>query len=112
MCPAGITCLISEPARGLDDPWCIQRGGEVVELLDRVRCGAAAAWPSRHHPPVTVEPVDAVDAEGAVVVGEITRQLTAIGNRAWAVELGPQPRTAMSTWVGSVTVTWRAHARA
>ena len=37
MGPAGITGLVGEPGSGFSDPRCFQRGGEVVDLLDRVR---------------------------------------------------------------------------
>jgi hypothetical protein len=40
VCPAGVAGLVGEPGGGFGDPWCLQRGGEEVDLLDRVRrCG-------------------------------------------------------------------------
>ena len=39
MCPAGITCLVGEPGSGFGDPWCFERGGQEVDLFDRIRDG-------------------------------------------------------------------------
>ena len=35
--PAGIAGLVGEPGGGFGDPRCFERGGEVVDLLDRIR---------------------------------------------------------------------------
>ena len=47
MGPAGVAGLVGEPGGGLGDPRRLQRGGEVVDLLDRVRRWLAAWRPSR-----------------------------------------------------------------
>jgi len=39
VCPAGITRLVREPGGGFSDPRRFQRGGEVVDLLDRIGGG-------------------------------------------------------------------------
>ena len=68
MGPAGVTCLVGEPGGGFGDPWRLQRGGEVVDLLDRVR-GVPAAWRPSGDLPMLIE------SERPVVVGEITDEV-------------------------------------
>ena len=97
MGPAGVAGLVGEPAGGLDDPRCLQRGGEVVDLLDRVGGGLLLGG---HH---ATSPVEPVDAERPVVVGQITRQRVVV-DRARTTELLAQHLSRCATWAGSVTV--------
>ena len=71
MGPAGVAGLVGEPGGGLDDPWRLERGGEEVDLLDRVRWRCLGG----HHATSPVEP------EGAVVVGEITHERVVVDVR-------------------------------
>ena len=71
--PAGVAGLVGQPGGGFGDPGRLQRGGEVVDLLDRVRRWLLSWRPSRDLPAVD-------EPERAVVVGQIPGQIV-VGGR-------------------------------
>ena len=88
MGPRRVAGLVGEPGCCVTDPWCLQRPGEVLDLLgrlfrDRRRvvwswCGLGghqATCPSLRR---GVE----VDTEGGVVVGQVPQQL--VGRDDWS----------------------------
>ena len=51
MGPTRITCLAGKTGRCFADPWCLQRPGQVIDLLVDVFDGAhEATWPSMSTP--------------------------------------------------------------
>ena len=83
--PAGVAGLVGQPGGGLGDPRRLQRGGEVVDLLDRLGRRRLAA--------ITRPPRSLIESERPVVVGQIPDQvLAAAADGSGLLELLPQHR--------------------